>query len=176
MVTDDQLRSELLALRRKLEEEMLEKWNRSVPYGELFNDRLEKARLLGFGEGTTIYDNVLILGEVSVGTNTWIGPSTILDGSGGLKIGSNCSISAGVQVYSHDSIAWANSGGKESYEYSPTEIGDNCYIGPNSVVGRGIRIGSGSTIGAMSLVLEDIPANVVAFGSPCKPIRENHKY
>lgn len=174
-MTNDQLKSELLTLRRELEMAMMEKWNRSVPFGELLNDRLGRAEQLGFGSGTTIYDSALVLGDVNVGNDTWIGPSTILDGSGGLKIGSHCSISAGVQLYSHDTMAWANSGGKEGYEYAPTEIGDNCYIGPNSVVGKGVRIGEGSTIGAMSLVLEDIPPNVVAFGTPCKPVRQNSK-
>ncbi len=162
------LHDAILELRQELIWEKKTNWNRSVPFGELLNDRLDKASQLGFGEGTSVYDNVVILGKVFVGENTWIGPSTILDGSGGLHIGSNCSISAGVQIYSHDTVKWAISGGKMEYEYSPTSIGDNCYIGPNTIVGKGVNIGVGSVIGSMSLVLEDIPPGVVAFGSPCK--------
>lgn len=167
----EELKLELLALRREMDAVIKEKWNRSVPFGELMNDRFEKAKQLGFGSGTSIYDNSLVLGEVTVGENTWIGPSTILDGTGGLRIGSYCSISAGVQLYSHDTVAWATSGGEKDYEYAPTEIGDNCYIGPNTIVAKGVRIGKGTIIGAMSLVLEDIPANVIAFGIPCKPVQ-----
>lgn len=45
-----------------------------------------------------MYDNVLVLGRVKVGRNTWIGPGCILDGSGGdLQIGDCCSISVGVR-------------------------------------------------------------------------------
>jgi len=154
---------------------MKKEWNRSVPFGELLNDRLEKAKFLGFGNGTSIYDNVMVIGYVNVGENTWIGPSTILDGTGGLTIGSNCSISAGVQLYSHDTVSWAISGGKEDYEYAQTEIGDNCYIGPNTVVAKGVHIGKGSVIGAMSLVLEDVPENAVAFGVPSKVIRKSER-
>lgn len=168
----EELRRELLILRQELEGEVRLKWNRSVPFGELLNDRINKARLLGFGLGSSIYDNVLVLGKVSVGDNTWIGPSTILDGSGNLIIGSNCSISAGVQIYSHDTVSWAISGGEKDYDYSPTVIGDNCYIGPNSIVAKGVHIGNGTVIGAMSLVLEDIPEKVIAFGSPCKVVRK----
>ena len=168
----DKFKSELIALRRELNEIIKEKWNRSVPFGEMLNDRFEKAQLLGYGAGTSIYDNVLILGEVSVGENTWIGPSTILDGTGGLKIGSNCSISAGVHLYSHDTVEWATSGGVRDYEYAPTEIGDNCYIGPNTVVAKGVHIGKGAVIGAMSLVLKDIPENTLAFGTPCNIVRK----
>jgi acetyltransferase-like isoleucine patch superfamily enzyme len=168
----EDLKLELIALRRKMDAEMKIKWDRSVPFGELINDRLEKAHLLGFGPGASIYDNAVVLGQVSVGENTWIGPSTILDGTGGLKIGSNCSISAGVQLYSHDTVDWALSGGVKDYDYMSTEIGDNCYIGPNTIVAKGVTIGKGAVIGAMSLVLADIPANTRAFGIPCKPVGE----
>ena len=75
-------------------------------------------------------------------------------------------------LYSHDTVAWATSGGEEDYEYAPTEVGDNCYIGPNTIVAKGVRIGGGAVIGAMSLVLTDIPANFIAFGTPCRPVRQ----
>lgn len=141
-------------------------YDRVLPFGDYINDRWEKAKFLGFGEGTSIYDNVLVLGDVKVSTNTWIGPNVILDGSGGLEIGSNCSISAGVQIYSHDSVAWAVSAGKESYEYAKTIIGDNCYIGPNVIIQKGVTIGNCSVIGANSFVNKNIPANSKAWGTP----------
>ena len=36
----------------------------------------------------------------------------------------------------------------------------------------GVTIGDNSVIGAGSVVSKDIPANVIAFGAPCKVIRE----
>ncbi len=152
------------------QEEVDKDYNRTLPFGDYVCDRWEKARALGFGEGTSIYDSAHVFGPVTVGKNTWIGPFTILDGSGGLEIGSNCSISAGVQIYSHDSVDWAISGGAEPYSKAPTRIGDNCYIGPNAVVAKGVTIGSGSIIGAGSLVLESIPEGKRAFGVPCKVV------
>jgi acetyltransferase-like isoleucine patch superfamily enzyme len=143
---------------------------RTLPFADYVVDRWEKGKALGFGDGSSVYDSVLVLGDVAVGKNTWVGPFVILDGSGGLKIGRNCSISAGVQIYSHDSINWAISGGTGSYEYAPTQIGDNCYIGPNTIVGKGVRIGDRCVIGANSLVLSDIPSDSKAVGSPCKVI------
>ncbi len=144
-----------------------ERWNRTMPFAEYIVDRWEKAKLLGFGEGASIYDSSMVFGDVQVGKKTWIGPNVILDGSGGLSIGNNCSISAGVQIYSHDSVQWANSGGKEPYEYSRTMIGNNCYLGPNVVVARGVTIGDCCVIGANSLVLKNIPDNSKAWGTPC---------
>ena len=137
---------------------------------ELLNNRWEKAKYLGFGVNTSIYDSSVVLGDVIVGKNTWIGPFTVLDGSGGLKIGSNCSISSGVQIYSHDSVDWAISGGKSSYNYQPTEIGDNCYIGPNSIISKGVSIGSGTIVGANSYVNKSFPVNSKIAGSPAKLI------
>ncbi|WP_418235800.1 hypothetical protein [Brachyspira pulli] len=36
----------------------------------------------------------------------------------------------------------------------------------------GVTIGKNSVIGAGSIVTKDIPSNVVAFGNPCKVVRE----
>ena len=118
---------------------MKDKYDRVLPFGDYINDRWEKASFLGFGAGTSVYDNVVVLGDVKVGTNTWIGPNVILDGSGKLEIGSNCSISAGVQIYSHDSVKWAISSGEDDYSYGKTTIGDDCYIGPNAIIQKGIN-------------------------------------
>ena len=109
-------------------------FQRFLPFGDYVVDRWEKARELGFGEGSSVYDSVLVLGSVEVGRNTWIGPFVVLDGSGGLRIGSHCSISAGVQIYTHDTVRWAVTGGKAAAERASTSIGDNCYLGPNVVV------------------------------------------
>ena len=79
-------------------------------------------------------------------------PNVILDGSGGLVIGNNCSISVGVQIYSHDSIDWAISGGKEEYSYAPTQVGNNSYIGPNTIIQKGVKIGNSVVIGANSFI------------------------
>ncbi len=166
----EQIYSKISELYSVLREKMMGQWNRCVPLNDLFTDRWEKARYLGFGEGSSIYDSSLVLGDVTVGENTWIGPFTVLDGSGGLEIGSFCSVSAGVQIYTHDTVRWALSGGKEEPERLPTRIGSRCYLGPNSIIAKGVTIGDGCIVGANSLVLEDIPPNSKAVGTPCKVV------
>ncbi|WP_213628818.1 acyltransferase [Pseudomonas sp. Pc102] len=151
--------------------EVHERFKRTLPFGDYIVDRWEKARELGFGEGTSVYDSSLILGDVKVGEHTWIGPFTVLDGSGGgLSIGSHCSISAGVQIYTHDTVERSLSGGQAPIELAPTLIGSNCYIGPNVVIVKGVTIGDGVVIGANSLVLKDIPSGCKAFGTPCRVV------
>lgn len=147
-----------------------DKYNRVVSFGDLFIDRAEKAKYLGFGEGTTIYDSSLVIGDVKVGKNNWIGPFTILDGSGGLEIGDNCNIASGAQIYSHETVSWVLSKGRMEYSRAKTIIGDCCYIGPNTVVSMGIKIGNHCLIGANSLVTSDLDDYSIAAGSPCKLI------
>lgn len=161
---------QLRDLWKRLQKQVDSERDRTLPLGDYVVDRFEKARLLGFGEGSSIYDSSLVLGDVRVGKETWIGPFTVLDGSGGLTIGSHCSISAGVHVYTHHTVAWAVSGGKSDPERSPVRIGSRCYIGPHTVIAKGVEIGDGSVIGAFSLVLHDIPAGSKAFGVPCRVV------
>lgn len=54
----------------------------------------------------------------------------------------------------------------------PVTIEDNVWIGAGAIILPGVRIGENSVIGAGSVVTKDIPANVVAYGSPCRVIRE----
>jgi acetyltransferase-like isoleucine patch superfamily enzyme len=143
---------------------------RTLPFGDYVVDRWDKARALGFGEGTSVYDSAHVFGEVKVGRNVWIGPFTILDGSGGLEIGDNCTIAAGVQIYSHDTVEWATSGGEASYTRASTRIGDNCYIGPNAVIAKGVLIGDGAVVGANSLVMKDVAPGAKVGGSPARPL------
>jgi len=156
------IREELLDLRKVF----YSKHGRQVSVGDLLFDRWETAKFLGFGEGSSCYNNVLVIGDVTVGKNTWIGPNVILDGSGGLDIGDYVSISAGVQIYSHDSVDWSTSLGKSSVQRMGTKIGNGVYVGPNSVVQMGTTIGDGAIIGAMSFINSDVPPGAKFFGIP----------
>ena len=53
----------------------------------------------------------------------------------------------------------------------PVHIGSHTWIGSNVVIMPGVTIGENSVIGAGSVVTRDIPANVVAFGAPCRVAR-----
>ena len=90
--------------------------------------------------------------DIYVGDNVMIGP--------------NVTISAGTHP-GHPELRRKQA----QYNLSIT-IGSNVWIGANSVILPGVRIGDNTVIGAGSVVTRDIPANVVAVGSPCRVLRE----
>ena len=55
---------------------------------------------------------------------------------------------------------------------APITIGDDVWIGGGAIICPGVTIGDRTTIGAGSIVTRDIPADVVAVGSPCRVIRK----
>ena len=59
------------------------------------------------------------------------------------------------------------------YQYNiPVHVGKNCWLGAGVIVMPGVSIGDGSVIGAGSVVTKDIPAGVVAYGNPCRVVRQ----
>lgn len=164
------VRDELWALYERLRAEHRDQWQRDLPFADLLFDRWERARNLGFGDGASIYHSALVYGDVRVGAGTWIGPNTLLDGSHGLVIGQTCSISAGVQIYTHDTVQWALSGGFAPPEGAAVTIGDCSHIGSHATIAKGVTIGDHVVIGAGSFVNRDIEPYTVAVGAPCRRI------
>lgn len=157
----------------KKREQMKNDWDRVLPTNELLFDRWEKARFVGAGEGASIYDSSLLFGDVKIGNNTWIGPFTLLDGSGGgISIGSYCSISAGVQIYTHDTVHWSLSGGVKNKIKKSTKIGNNCYIAPMCIISMGVTIGNCCLVAANSFVNKSYVDNAIIAGTPAKKIGE----
>ena len=104
-------------------------------------------------------DGILINSKVSIAAHTVIGDFVSINRHVSIghhtTIGDYCSINPG------------------------TNIAGNVTIGEGTTIGMGtsiidkIKIGKNTIIGAGSLVTKDIPDNVVAYGSPCKVIKEN---
>lgn len=170
-MTPVELAELLRELRLQREAELRLHYDRSLPFADALFDRWERARRLGFGPDASIYDSAMVFGSVSIGANTWVGPNTLLDGSGGgITIGSNCSISAGVHLYTHDTVLWALSGGKLARREGAVFIGDNVHIGAQSVIVAGVTIGSRCVVAANSLVNRNMADGMIVGGSPARII------
>jgi serine O-acetyltransferase len=94
-----------------------------------------------------------------------IGPGLVIRHPAGIVIGSEVNIGARCTLMQGVTLGerYSPRGGK-AY---PT-VGDDVTLCTNSVVLGGVRIGDNAIVGAHSLVLTDIPSNVVAIGVPAR--------
>ena len=96
-----------------------------------------------------------------------------------VSIAAHSSIGDFVSINRHVSIGHHTIIGDYCSINPGTNIAGNVTIGEGTTIGMGtnilhtVKIGKNSIIGAGSVVTKDIPDNVVAYGSPCRVIREN---
>lgn len=94
----------------------------------------------------------------------------LMDGAK-ITIGDHCFFgpNCGFYTASHPLDVKARNAGYE--KALPITIGNNVWFGGNVIVLPGVHIGDNCVIGAGSVVTKDIPANYLALGNPCRPIR-----
>ncbi|MGD8290983.1 MAG: acyltransferase [Desulfobacterales bacterium] len=162
-----QLWESLLRLHHRCRNDTKKKYNRINPFYEDLFDWSERGSFWAQkNKGITIYNSATLIGDIKIGAHTWIGPFSLLDGGGGLEIGSYCSISTGCQVLTHDTVNWALSGGKMQPEHAATKIGDCCFLGSHAIVTKGVTIGNHCLIAAGAVVTRDIDDFTIAGGVP----------
>lgn len=115
------------------------------------------------------------IGGVKIGDNVEIGSFSTID-RGALVdtiIGSNVKIDSHVHVGHHCHVGDGTSLVAGTVLGGGSVIGRNCFIGLNVCVKEHITIGDNVLIGMGSVVVNDIPSNVVVVGNPAKIIRKN---
>src|SRR3990167_3456847 len=123
-------------------------------------------------------EHAWIVGEPELGEDVWIGAFTLIDGSGGLKIGKGCNISSGAHIYTHSTVRRCLSERKyPDVDRKAVEVGDYVFVGANSTVLMGSKIGHHSVIAAGCVVLEDttIPPYSIVTGVPGKIVKTGKK-
>lgn len=102
---------------------------------------------------------LLINSKVSIAAHTTIGDFVSVNRHVSIghhtTIGNYCSINPGVNIAGN------------------VNIGEGTTIGMGTNILNNIKVGKNSIIGSGSIVTKDIPDNVIAYGSPCKVIRDN---
>ncbi len=117
--------------------------------------------------------------NISIGKNTFVNTNCMFLDNNKISIGKNGLIAPYVQIYTathplkaSDRIIETEDNSRYLTSTKPVTIGDNVWIGGNSVIFPGVTIGNNVTIGAGSVVTKDISDNVLAFGNPCKVVKQ----
>lgn len=138
---------------------------------------LEKISCLFLGFPANKYNHhAWIIGNPKIGVNCWIGPFTVIDGSGDLEIGEGTTISCGAHIYTHSAIR-RNISSKiyPNVDRKQVKIGRFCHIGPNSTILMGVKMGDRVVVGAGAVVLEnsEIPDNAIVVGNPARIVKND---
>ena len=116
-------------------------------------------------------EHAWVVGDPVVGEGTWIGAFTVVDGSGGLTIGTGCDISSGAQIYTHSSARRCVSGRRyDEVERQPVVIGDRVFVGAGAIVNMGVTIGDEAVIAAGAVVTSDVAARTIVAGVPARVV------
>jgi len=135
------------------------------------------------GQGTRIWQFVVVLKGAKIGADCNICAQTLIEGD--VVIGDRVTVKSGVQIWDGSVIGddvfigpnatFSNDLYPRSKQY-PTQfngvtIQNGASIGANATVLPGITIGEKAMVGAGSVVTKDVPARAVVIGNPAKIVR-----
>ena len=109
--------------------------------------------------------------NIEIGENFFANHNTVILDCAKVKFGNNVFVAPNCGFYTagHPIDTERRNQGLE-YAY-PITVGDDVWIGAGVQVMPGVTIGSNVVIGGGSVVVKDIPSNVVAVGNPCRVLR-----
>jgi acetyltransferase-like isoleucine patch superfamily enzyme len=141
-------------------------------------EALEEGRLT-IGEGTLLEPGCWLTlapeARIRIGNGCFLNRNTMLAAFELIEIGdhvmfaNNCFVGDADHRYDDRDVPVTWQGFTSQ---GPVRIGSNCWFGVNCVVTSGVSIGERCVVGANSVIIDDLPAGVIAAGSPAKVIRE----
>ena len=113
-----------------------------------------------------------IFHNLTIGDNVYIGRGCIIDLMDRVDIGKDVAIGHYTIFNTHTNVD--NRPLKYFLKTSKgnIHISDGVFIGINVSIFESVTIGKNSVIGACSLVNNNIPDGVIAYGAPCKVVKE----
>lgn len=142
-----------------------------VGYVPLHHVRRFFYRLAGMriGKGSALHMHTVLYNpeNISIGEDTIIGESAVLDGRDVLKIGNHVDIASEVMIYNsqHDIQS------EDFHAVSaPVNINDYVFIGPRVIILPGVTLGKGAVVGAGAVVTKDVAEFSIVGGVPAKEI------
>ncbi|MGF7135438.1 putative colanic acid biosynthesis acetyltransferase WcaF [Paraburkholderia sp. EB58] len=122
------------------------------------------------GKGVLLRPTVVVTypWKVTLGEYSWIGDDVVLYSLGPIEIGAHAVVSQRSYLCGGDhDPARADF----AIRSKPIRIGEQAWVAADVFISPGVTIERGALIGARSTVFTDMPAGMVCFGHPCRPIK-----
>lgn len=149
-------------------------------------------RNVSIGDGTSIWDNVHVRFDTTIGVDCVVGEKTYI--AYGVKIGNRCKLNAFVYVcnavtiedgvmvsagtvFTNDRFPRATTPDLSALRPSepdehtlPTLVREGATIGANCTIGNDLTIGRFAMVGMGSVVTKSVPDFVLVLGNPARPV------
>jgi len=113
-------------------------------------------------------------GFIKIGDYCLLCPGVRISAATEITIGDSCMVAQGASIADSD---WHGVYDRSQPvgQTAAVRIGNNAWIGDSAIVGKGVAIGDNSIIGAGSVVIKDVPPNVIAAGNPAVVVKKLDK-
>ncbi len=163
-----------LAIDLERAQRLLHRYNTMDPVDRDARHAVLRELLGAFGEGSEIrppfrcdYGS-----RTSVGARTFINYGLVCLDVATVSIGDDVQVGPYVQLLTPTHPLDPSERRAKWESARPIAIGDNVWLGGGAIVCPGVSIGPDSAVGAGSVVTRDIPAGVLAVGTPARVVRE----
>jgi maltose O-acetyltransferase len=155
-------------------QELLDRYNRTAHGAKGEHAALLRELVGEVGEGVTVkpafrcdYGT-----PITIGAGTFVNYDCVMLDAAPIAIGAACQLATRVQLLTatHPIDPGPRRAGWEYAE--PITIADNVWLGGGVIVCPGVTIGEDTVVGAGAVVTRDLPAGVVAVGTPARVLRE----
>ena len=128
------------------------------------------------GDWNVLHNDMLVMAEehLYIGHNCWFGQNTILDGAGGLTIGSGVRVGMYSQIWTHVASG-EQIEGCTLFSKRATVINDDVWLVGSCIVGSGLTLGRRSIALINSVLTKDTLEDKAYAGSPTK-LMENAQF